>query len=209
MRFTLHLIKQRLLAIFGCTADLALFLGIVLIGGLGSSWYMVEAGSPLTTQRIGPWTAWTSAARSDADPYTRAHFARSGALQLSSEVARTYLAVSDSGGHRLQSSCEYAVEGRDLAAAWWSLGVFDERGRLLSNPLNRFAFTSDTITLETDGSFAVSLARDARAGNWLPTGGVGRLTLMLTLIDVRQSLQSTLNARRTDALPHIRKVACR
>lgn len=209
MRFTLHLIKQRILAIVARIADIALFLGIVLIGGLGTSWYMVEAGSPLTTQRVGPWSSWTAAARADADPYTRAHFARSGALQLSGEVARTFIAVSDSEGQRLLSSCEYIVEGHDLAASWWSINAFDDRGRLMSNPLNRYSFTSDTITLDTDGTFLVSLARDARAGNWLPTSGAGRLALMLTLVDVRQAMQSALAAHRVEALPRIRKVQCR
>lgn len=209
MRFTLHLIKQRILAIFGWTADIALFLGIVLIGGLGSSWYMVEAGSPLTTQRIGPWASWTAAARADADPYTRAHFARSGALQLSSDVARTYVATADSEGQKLIASCEYAVEGRDLQAAWWSVSAFDDRGRLISNQLQRYAFTSDTITLHADGSFLVALARDARPGNWLPTGAAGNLAVMLTVVDPRQALQSALAAGKPEALPDIRKVACR
>jgi hypothetical protein len=43
---------------------------IVLVGGLGSSWYMVEAGSRLTTLKQGSWVTWTAAARPDADPYT-------------------------------------------------------------------------------------------------------------------------------------------
>lgn len=209
MHFTLHLIKQRLLGILGRTADIALFLGIVLIGGLGTSWYMVEAGSPLTTQRIGPWSAWTAAARADADPYTRAHFARTGALQLSSDVARTYVATVDSDGQKLLSSCAYGVEGREFNAAWWSITVFDDRGRLISNALQRYAFTSDTITLGSDGTFLVSLARDARAGNWLPTGGAGKLAVMLTILDARPSLQATLQAGNAAALPQIRRVQCR
>lgn len=209
MRFTVHLIKQRIVAFFGRIADIALFLGIVLIGGLGTSWYMVEAGSPLTTQSVGPWRSWTSAARADADPYTRAHFARNGALPLSGEVSRTYLARTDSDGQRLHSSCEYAIEGHDLPAAWWSISAFDDRGRLISNPAQRYAFTSETIALGSDGAFLVALARDARPGNWLPTGGAGRLAIMLTLVDSRPVLLSALQKGDPQALPAIRKVQCR
>ena len=78
--FTFHKLKKKVAAVVGRTADWALFLGIVLIGGVGSSWYMVDAGSSLTTTTIGSWTTWPSAARSDADPYTRAHYARLGLL---------------------------------------------------------------------------------------------------------------------------------
>ena len=209
MRFTLHLIRQRLLAIFGRLADIALFLGIVLIGGLGTSWYLVEAGSPLTTQALGPWVGWTAAARVDADPYTRAHFARNGALPLSGEVARSYLARTDGDGQRMHSSCEYSLDGRDLPAGWWSISVFDDRGRLISNPAQRYAFTSETIALGPDGAFMVALSRDARPGNWLPTGGAGRIAVMLTLLDSKPALLTALQKGDARGLPTIRKVQCR
>ncbi len=209
MRFTLHLLRQRLLGIFGRLADIALFLGIVLIGGLGTSWYMVEAGSPLTTQAHGPWRSWTAAARTDADPYTRAHFARNGALPLSGEVSRSYLAQIDGDGQRMHSSCEYVIEGRDMQAAWWSISVFDDRGRLISNPAQRYTFTSETLALSPDGSFMVTLARDARPGNWLPTGGAGRIAVMLTLLDSKAALLAALQKPDAQVLPSIRKVQCR
>ena len=48
--------------------------GVLAIGGgLGTAWYMIEAGSRLSTRTFGPWTTWTAAGRPDADPYTRAH----------------------------------------------------------------------------------------------------------------------------------------
>jgi hypothetical protein len=211
MQFAIHLLKKRSFAMLGLVADTALFLGIVLIGGLGTSWYMVEAGSRLTTRSIGPWVVWTSAARTDADPYTRAHFARAGTLPLSTDVAQTFMARADSEGQRLHSSCEYVVDGRDPPAAWWSLSVFDDRGRLIANPAQRYAFTSDTMAKGADGTFLVSLARDARPGNWLPTGGAGRLMLVLTLLDGRGSPSSQSASGDGDAkgLPLIRRVSCR
>lgn len=208
MRFALHLFRKRVTAALGVVADWALFLGIVLIGGLGSSWYMVEAGTRLTTRTIGPWSAWPAAAKVDADPYTRAHFARTGTLPLGTDAARTFVARTDSAGNRLYSSCEYLVEGRDLPANWWSIGVFTDKGALITNPAQRYAFTSDTIALQPDGTFTVSLSRDARPGNWLPTGGAVRIALVLTALDPRTTASATLTDASA-AMPKITQVQCR
>ncbi len=209
MRLTLHKLKKRAVAAAGVLADWALFLGIALIGGLGSSWYMVEAGTRLTTHAVGPWVAWTSAARIDADPYTRAHYARAGTLPISTDIATTYVARTDSGGVRLHSSCEYRIDGKDTTGRWWSLSVFDSKGRLIPNPAERYAFTSDTIALEPDGSFTVSLARDAQPGNWLPTGGAGRLALVFVVLDSPVRVLATDTTLGDKALPTIRRLGCR
>ena len=36
-------------------ANVILFLLIAIGGGLGSAWVMIERGSALTTERVGPW----------------------------------------------------------------------------------------------------------------------------------------------------------
>ncbi len=209
MRLALHRLKKRISVAVSRAADWALFAGVVLVGGLGSSWYMVEAGSRLTTEHIGPWTSWTAAAQPTADPYTRAHFARLGTLPLSTEVASAYVSRSDDEGQRLHSSCQYVVEGHDFQAAWWSLSVFDDRGRLIQNAAQRYAYTSDTIALEPDGSFVVALARDARPANWLPTGGAGRLAIVLTLIEPKRATSATASGIDPKMMPTIRKTGCR
>jgi hypothetical protein len=207
MRFTLHRLKKRLAAVAGQAADWALFIGIVLIGGLGSSWYMVQAGSLLTTVTVGPWTTWTAAARTDADPYTRAHYARLGVLPLSTEFAHTYVARTDSDGRSLHSSCTYILEGRDIPTHWWSFTVFDSKGRLIPNAFERYAFTADTIALNPDGTFIAALARDARPGNWLPTGGAGQLALTFTVIDL--GIRAVAREGEIEgALPLIRRTSC-
>lgn len=204
---SLHKLKRRFLSASARVIEAALIAAIVLAGGLGSSWYMVEAGSRLTTARLGPWMTWTAAARPDADPYTRAHFVSAGTLPVSSEVQRTLVARTDSAGERLHSSCEYLVEGRLPKVEWWSIAVFDERGRLIPNEAERYAFTGQTIALAHAGQFAVTLAREARPGNWLPTGGAGRLSLVLNIAENR----TPDSTAKFDAaqLPAIRKVKCR
>ena len=44
MSFPLHRLKKRIVALISYTADWALFIGVVLILGLGSAWYMIERG---------------------------------------------------------------------------------------------------------------------------------------------------------------------
>jgi hypothetical protein len=204
----LHRLQKRLSILIGILGDWATFIGAVLILGLGTSWYMIDVGTRLTTEKHGPWVGWTSAGRADADPYTRAHFARLGTLQLTTEIALGYLAYTDSDGNRLHSSCDYAVEGREPGDLWWSLTVFNDRGDLIANAAQRYSFTSESIALRPDGTFAVTLAREASPGNWLPTGGAGRLALMFTTFDAAAPmLGKTMEQRRP--LPVIRRVQCR
>ena len=209
VHFTLHRLRKRVFGAAFALSRWTTFLALVLIAGLGSSWYMVEAGTRLTTRSVGPWLSWPSAFRADADPYTRAHFARSGTLQVSAEIAATYLARVDGDGLKLHSSCEYAVEGTDPAGSWWSLAVFDEHGRLIPNAAERYAFTSDSVMREPDGRAFITLARDARPGNWLPTRAAGRLVLVLTVLDPRGASLVTTAGPDAERLPVIKRLDCR
>lgn len=208
VHLVLHKVHKRISILLGLLGDWAAFIGTVLILGLGTSWYMIDIGTPLTTERQGPWVSWTSAGRADADPYTRAHFARLGTLQLSAEMTLTYVANTDSEGHRLHSSCDYGVEGHEPGTSWWSLTVFDDSGQLIANPAKRYAFSSQSIALRPNGTFVVSLARDARPGNWLPTGGAGRLVLVFTTLDPTTPLLPNPTEDRRP-LPEIRRIQCR
>ena len=196
-------------AALGVVANIALICGIALLGGIGTSWYMIETGSRFTTRSAGPWVTWIQAATPDADPYTRARFARDGSLPLSASVAKTYEARTDNDGQRLHSNCEYVVEGGSLEADWWSLALFDDWGRLIPNAVERYAYNSATIARSAEGSFVVTLARDARPGNWLPTDGAGRLTLMLTLLEVSTDSGWSDPGAEMPTLPIVRRVACR
>jgi hypothetical protein len=176
-------------------------------GGLGTAWYMVEAGSPLSTRSSGPWTTWVGAGRPEADPYTRAHTARNALLPLASTLELTYRARTDSKGGRLHSACEYALIMDPPDGAWWSLAVFDVQGRLISSPAERHSFSSDTIMREPDGRAIITLARDARPGNWLPIGG-SRVTLVLVVQDANWAA-AVYDGNPPKALPDIQRIACR
>ena len=56
-------------------------------------------------------------------------------------------------------------------------------GRFVANTIDRHGFTSEEIVRDIDGSFAITVAPLARAGNWLPTGGIERFVLVWRLYD--------------------------
>lgn len=189
-------------------ANVVMFVMIAVVGGIGSSWYMIERGNGLTTRALGPWTAWIAAGRADADPYTRAHFIRRGMLPVSSALALTFEALVDNDGQRLHSSCEYLIEGDEPLARFWSLSVFDEQGRLIPNPAERYSYNSATLLRSPGGRFGIALARSARSGNWLPTAGAGRISLVLTVDEQREAADPS-GAQGSWRPPAIRRLACR
>lgn len=205
MRFLLTLIAD----IFAFVTRFAVFLGIAIVGGIGSAWVMMHTGSRLTVAQQGVWSTWTDAGRPDADPYTRAHNVRLALLPMNPTLAQTYHARTDEDGARLHSSCEYRIDMEGLDAAWWSLAVFDDAGQPIRNAAQRFAFNAATSVREPDGKIPIVLARDARPGNWLPTAGAGHVTLALSVQDPRWMQQSLDEGTRGGrALPAVRKVGC-
>jgi len=196
----------------GCAVltRLSLFILLSVVGGLGSAWYMIEKGTRVTTQVVGPWVAWTAAGRPDADPYTRAHFLRRGVLPVTTAIAYAFHANVDSEGQALYSSCEYLVEGDEPKAAFWSLSAFDDRGRLIQNAAERYSFNTATIARGPGNRLDVMLARSARPGNWLPTSGAGRFSLVMTVEEPRLATgaDGVATARQIE-LPAIRRLTCR
>jgi hypothetical protein len=181
---------------------------LAIIAGLWSSQYMISRGSPLSVATFGPWQQWTDIGRESADPYTKAHMITTGKLRISSDSAGVFEARTDSEGARLHSSCNYVLDGSNMGSLWWSLAVFDARGYLIANDADRYEFTADTIAPNPDGSFVVTLGRDARPGNWLPTSGAGRLILVFTVLDPATGLSSEERAERNKRLPVIKREGC-
>lgn len=186
----------------------AVFLAIAIVGGIGSAWMMIHSGSRLSISEVGPWVTWPVSGRPDADPYTRAHTVRLGLLPINPSLALTYHARNDDDGQRLHSSCDYGIDFDQFDAAWWSLAVFDDNGRVIRNPAQRYAYNMATLVREVDGRQTVVLAREARPGNWLPTGGAGNITLALMVQDPRWTQQTLEDKEKSKSMPSVRKLAC-
>lgn len=186
----------------------AIAVTVVMTAGIWTSRTMIARGYEVSTDTYGAWRHWRSEGRADADPYTRAHLSGSGMLRISSDSAGIFEASIDDGGARLHSSCNYVIEGSDMGRLWWSLTVYNTAGELIANDANRYAFTSDTAALNPDGSFLITLGRDARPGNWLPTSGAGRLILNFTILDPSTGLSDDDRAERNSLLPAVRREGC-
>ena len=185
------------------------FAALSLILGLGSARRMIDDGFGLVTGSAGPWKTWVHAGAMGADPYTRAHFARSGELPITSASGLTFLARTDDDGHRLSSDCEYEIVAQPLAALWWTIAVYDDDGRLIPNKAKRYAFSNQNLTILSDGTQRIKLSSTARPGHWLPAGEDLYLTLVLRILrpltlEQQQSEESFGRQR----LPHIRRVSC-
>lgn len=202
-------IRELVIVALEAALNVGVFVVVALGFGIWSSWALVEGGSRLTNRVSGSWVLWTNAGRPDADPYTRAHFARLGSLPLSTTAVYTWEARADDEGQKLHSSCEYVLQGEGLVDDWWSLAVFDEKGNQIPNSADRHAYNAGTIALGTDGNYIVTLARDARPGNWLPTGGAGRLVLVLSRPAPRPNATPAEIDAAGRGLPAIRRIACR
>jgi hypothetical protein len=186
---------------FGAAAQ---FLVIALGGGLATAWYAIEWGAAPTALSFGPWRTWINAGRADIDPYTRAHLTRRQRLAFDATIATTFEAQTDDTGEELHSACEYVITAPPIDASWWRLAVFTRDGRLLENRAGRHVLDRHTALVEPDGAIRVTLAREARAGNWLPTSGGGALTVLLTISEDRATASNA-----PQALPGIRRLACR
>jgi hypothetical protein len=180
-----------------------------LVLGIGSAWYMIERGSPLTTTKIGAWSGWLLAGNPNADPYTKAHVARSGRLPLTSTVARYFTARTDSAGRLLTSACEYSIEGGPLNARWWSIALYDEYGAPIENASARYSFNSEELLRHADGTYRINLARHARPENWLPSGDEDQhLTLMLRVYNPRETDAAGVGLIPEERLPKIERKSC-
>ena len=183
---------------------LALLLATVV--GLGATWLTATRGTDLGTLTIGAWTARPRTGTAEIDPYARATIARSGELPIGTGDGIAFLATTDDKKKPLDGRCDVIVSGVTPAARFWTLTLYDRKGHLVANSLQRYGFTSEEIVRNSDGSFAVHIASRARAGNWLPTGGIERYTLMLRLYETPVGVAT--RTQRDAPMPSIATAGC-
>lgn len=179
---------------------------VAAVVGLGSTWLVLTHGTPFGALRAGAWSAWPKTGTRDIDPYARAMIARSGELPIASGDGISFLARSDDEGRPLDGRCDIAVAGTTPPARYWTLTLYDSQGQLVANALNRYGFTSEEVVRSMNGDFTITLAPQARAGNWLPTGGVEHYLLMLRLYDT--PVGSALQSGREVTMPTVIRKGC-
>jgi hypothetical protein len=163
------------------------FIFALIIGsasGLGMTWVMSARDNGFGALDIGVWRSWPRSGTAEADPYARANFARSGELPLGFSEGVVFVATTDDRGRAIDGRCITRIKGKLLPARFWTLTVYDGRGRLIENPAARYAFTSTEVVFDAEGDVEVWLAPRAHSGNWLPTGENERITVVIRLYDM-------------------------
>jgi hypothetical protein len=183
-----------------------LALAIAATIGLGATWFALSQGTAFGAVPIGAWTAWPKTGTQDIDPYARASIARSGELPVGSGDGVAFLARADDTGRELDGRCDVSLSGSTPQARFWTLTLYDPQGRLIANAVERQGFTSQEIVRRADGSFEIMVAPKARAGNWLPSGGIERYVLVLRLYDSPVGVAT--RAAREAPMPAVTVGAC-
>lgn len=174
--------------------------------GLGATWFSSSRGYGLGEVTIGPWTASPKIGSVAIDPFARAALARSGELPLGSGDGIAFVARTDEMGKPLDGRCDISVSGITPLARYWTITLYDDAGRLAPNAVGRHGFTSAEAVRGPDGSFTILIAARPRPGNWLPTGGIERLRLVLRLYDTAVGIATHVGRETT--MPSIRTEAC-
>jgi hypothetical protein len=181
-------------------------LAVGIVSGLGLTWLASARGSNFGAVQIGAWKAWPKSGTVEADPYARATFARAGELPLGIGDGIAFVATADDGGAPLDGRCDIHIEGRLPLARFWTLTVYDPRGRLIDNVAERYGYNSAEVVWRQDSTMEIVMAPRARGGNWIPTGARDRLVAILRLYDAPVGFGSR-SGDNAD-LPAIRQEFC-
>jgi hypothetical protein len=188
------------------------FVGIVIVGllglviGLTVSAFALSHPSPFDQVRLGAWSIEAHAGSIEADPYTRARFAKSGEIPLATGEGLQLIAHNDDDGRPLDARCVYQIGPRAPAARYWTLSLLDPQGFPVANPANRYGFRSSEILRAGSGDFVITAAAEVQPGDWLPIGAPGPFALALRLYD--SPLGATAAAIDPAMVPRVKRVGC-
>ena len=184
----------------------ALVLAAIVIGVV-SAIVSVRSQFAAGGVKSGPWATNDNVGSSGAGAYLRAGVALGGLLALNQTETVYYTAVADGDGEALRSSCTYRVEGRDPAARWWSITAYGDDHFLIPGTDRRFSVDKTAVERGDDGAFVVRVGGDARARNWIATGGGEPRAFSLTLRLYNPEPGVTADLARAE-LPRIVRETC-
>ncbi|WP_159590354.1 DUF1214 domain-containing protein [Chelativorans xinjiangense] len=183
-----------------------LALTIAVGGGAASVWMMLEEARPVGAVSAGPWTAFPSVGTREADPYSRARFARQGGIPLGRSEGITFTAGRDSNGRSLRRECAYRIEGPMPTSRFWTLYAAGPEGALLPPfKRRRAALHSQMVLRHSDNGFSIVVSRHPVPSNWLAVTGDGPMRLVLTLFDTPVASGARVEEL---SLPRITRTTC-
>ena len=192
--------------------NLAVAAGVVVVAvflALASVWCaLLRAPSSSQLVTVGPWQTSLVTGSVDADIHARARIAIGGLFALNRAEAIYFSATQDDDHQPLRARCSYLVEGRPVAARWWSVTAYADDHFLIPNAANRFSYNMGNLKFGPDGTFKVTASPSEQPGHWLPTGdGSGGFNLLFRLYNPAPEIAADPGAVR---LPSIKSIgACR
>jgi hypothetical protein len=187
----------------------AYWAGVVVLGialGLGSAAVALRQEGMGGGVAVGPWKMDLAAGSTSADMYTRARVALYGLLALDRKETLYYTAATDGAGAVLSGDCTYVLEGRDLAARWWSVTAYGPDSYLMPNDAGIYSFSKTTVKHEADGRYVVRISAEKQDGNWLPVKPGERFDMTARFYNPDASVYA---APGDAALPSITKESCK
>jgi hypothetical protein len=181
---------------------------VALVLALASVWWaLLRAPSSSQIVTVGPWQTSLVTGSVDADIYARARIAIGGLFALNRAEAIYFGASQDDDHKPLRARCSYLVEGRPVAARWWSVTAYADDHFLIPNVANRFSYNMGNLKLGPDGTFRVTAGPTGQSGHWLPTGdGSGGFNLLFRLYNPAPEIAADPGTVR---LPSIKQIgAC-
>ncbi len=163
--------------------SVALVLLVSIVGGAASVWYAVNEIGGFSALHVGSWTAYPERGTPDADPYSKARFARDAELPLGRAEGLSFVATQDSSGLELRRRCAYRIEGTVPVSRFWTLYAATNGLSPIPNGNRRPGLQSLQIVRRPDNSFEISAGPNPAPGNWLPLTGEGPMSFVLTLYD--------------------------
>jgi hypothetical protein len=179
---------------------------VAAVVGLGATYLALTRGAAFGALTIGSWTALPKTGTVDADPYARAEIARTGRLPIALGDGVSFAVQADDSGKLLDGRCDVVLSGVTPAARFWTLTLYNVNGELVANSVGRYGYTSQEIVRRADGSFDIAVGPRANPGNWLPTGGVERYSLILRFYDTAVGVST--RAGREVPMPSVSTRSC-
>ncbi len=136
--------------------------GVLVIGtilGLAVTWFTVIRGTWGGDVQDGPWRTSLATGSNAGSAALRASVAVHGLLALNRSETIYYTAATDSDGEPLRGTCYYTIEGRDPPARWWSITAYGADDYLIPNPENLYSVSMHSVDRESDGHFAMLVAK--------------------------------------------------
>ncbi|MCD6582756.1 MAG: DUF1214 domain-containing protein [Desulfuromusa sp.] len=184
----------------------AVLLFLALLIGVGSSYSYLKYFHQSGWISNGPWKTNLGMGLADTGMYDRAWTALFSVFSPSN-VNVYYKGYTDEDGEKLQASCNYRIEGKEIDSRWWSLTAYMEDGFLIPNEEKRYSWNKYNFQNEGNGQFVINLSKEREEINWIPLGDyTGGLSLTLRLYHPGKAFYEN---PETVELPKIIKEGCK